>query len=78
LAEEELQTNIQDQERFNLPSAEELALEQEQPPDLTAIHQRIHEVARVLANFSQLRDQKRYIYFPLCLFRFIIFISNIM
>ncbi|KAI8048875.1 NOL1/NOP2/sun family-domain-containing protein [Syncephalis plumigaleata] len=58
LAEEELQTNIQDQEHFSLPSAEDLALEQEQPPDLTAIHQRIHEVARVLANFSQLRDQK--------------------
>jgi ribosomal RNA methyltransferase Nop2 len=59
LADEELKTNIMEQERFELPTAEELEKERQQVPDLTVIHQRIHEVARVLANFAQLRDPNR-------------------
>ncbi|RKP09852.1 NOL1/NOP2/sun family-domain-containing protein [Thamnocephalis sphaerospora] len=50
---------MQEQDQFVLPTGEELDEERQQPPDLTQVHQRIHEVARVLANFAQMREEGR-------------------
>ena len=53
--EEELEAAVQEYEPFVLPSAEALEAEQH-APDLPAVRRRIQDVARVLANFKQLRQ----------------------
>ena len=53
--DEELEAAVQEYEPFVLPSAEALEAEQH-APDLPAVRRRIQDVARVLANFKQLRQ----------------------
>ena len=54
LAEEELQMNIGDQEKFQFPSKKE----REQTASLQEVQQRIRDVVGVLSDFSKLRDKK--------------------
>jgi ribosomal RNA methyltransferase Nop2 len=64
LAEEELQTNIEQREKFVLPDAgndEEDGgeIKDSEPEDLGVVQTRIQECIRILNNFSQFRDQGR-------------------
>lgn len=54
LAEEELQMNIADSEKFKLPSRKE----REETTSLQEVQQRIRDVIGVLSDFSKLRDAK--------------------
>ncbi|RZB89894.1 ribosomal RNA methyltransferase NOP2, partial [Asbolus verrucosus] len=54
LAEEELQMNIADQEKFKLPTKKE----REQTASLQEVQQRIRDVVGVLSDFGKLRDKK--------------------
>ena len=56
LEQEELQANIADTEIFELPTAEEIKSE---PQSLQAVHERMHDIVRVLCNFKTLRQPGR-------------------
>ncbi|KAJ3028864.1 UNVERIFIED_CONTAM: rRNA (cytosine-C5-)-methyltransferase nop2 [Siphonaria sp. JEL0065] len=58
LAEDELQTNIAQREKFILPSGQEIEKDP-QSEDLQAILTRIQEVVRVLGNFKELKEEGR-------------------
>ena len=55
LAEAELQMNIQQSEKYTLPSGEEVEKELLLPPDLTVLKSRINEVVGVLNDFTNKR-----------------------
>ncbi|KAJ3071994.1 rRNA (cytosine-C5-)-methyltransferase nop2 [Podochytrium sp. JEL0797] len=58
LGEEELKTNIEQREKFTLPSGQEV--EKDHPTeDLQVILTRIQEVVRVLGNFKALKEEDR-------------------
>nr|CAG4646299.1 EOG090X07AW [Macrothrix elegans] len=59
LAEAELQMNVQQAEKFILPSGEEIEKEKQLPPDLALLKARINEVIGILSDFSQKRDPTR-------------------
>jgi len=60
LAEAELQTNIEDSEKFVLPGLEEVKKEGgSEAPDLNQVHQRIKDNLHVLSNFKKLRQEDR-------------------
>ncbi|KAJ1559533.1 rRNA (cytosine-C5-)-methyltransferase nop2, partial [Cladochytrium tenue] len=59
LAEDELQTNMEQREKFVLPSGQEVEVSNLQPEDLTLVQTRIQEILRVLANFKELREEGR-------------------
>ncbi|KAL2912253.1 rRNA (cytosine-C5-)-methyltransferase nop2 [Polyrhizophydium stewartii] len=59
LAEEELQTNIEQQERFVLPSGQEIVKDANEAEDIALVHGRINEIIRILSNFKELRDPER-------------------
>ncbi|KAI9193330.1 NOL1/NOP2/sun family-domain-containing protein, partial [Polychytrium aggregatum] len=59
LAEAELQTNIEQREKFVLPSGQEIEKEGESTDDLGVIQTRIQEILRVLNNFKDLREPGR-------------------
>ena len=59
LAEAELQLNIQQSEKFSLPSGEEVEKEKLLPPDLTVLKSRINQVIGVLGDFSNKREEGR-------------------
>nr|CAG4641739.1 EOG090X07AW [Eurycercus lamellatus] len=59
LAEEELQMNIQQAEKYTLPSGEEVEKEMLLPPDLTVLKSRINEVVGVLNDFTKKREEGR-------------------
>jgi ribosomal RNA methyltransferase Nop2 len=54
LAEEELQMNISDREKFRLPSRKE----REETASLQEVQQRIRDVIGVLSDFNKMRDEK--------------------
>lgn len=54
---ETLETNLQANERFVLPSGQEIEAEGQAAPDMALMMQRIREVIRVLQNFRELRDE---------------------
>ncbi|KAM8826196.1 28S rRNA (cytosine(4447)-C(5))-methyltransferase [Synchiropus picturatus] len=55
--EDTLQTNIEDEDKFRLPKAEEQEKEGLLPIDLKTIHQRIKDNIDVLCNFSTKREE---------------------
>ncbi|XP_053158769.1 probable 28S rRNA (cytosine(4447)-C(5))-methyltransferase [Hemicordylus capensis] len=57
--ETDLQLNLEADERFVLPSGQEIEKEAVQPPDLQLIHQRIKENVEVLQDFSSKREEGR-------------------
>ena len=59
LAEAELQTNMEQREQFVLPSVRQNDDNAADTQDLSLVHTRIHEIIRILSNFSQLREQER-------------------
>lgn len=59
LAEKELQMNIEQSEKFTLPSGEEIEKEMLIPPDLTVLKARINEVVGVLNDFTNKREDSR-------------------
>lgn len=59
LAEAELQLNIQQSEKFTLPSGEEVEKEKLLPPDLTVLKSRINQLMGVLSDFSKKREEGR-------------------
>jgi ribosomal RNA methyltransferase Nop2 len=59
LAQEELQTNIAQTEKFILPSGQEIEKDTMEAPDLQIVHHRINEVLRILNNFSEMREEGR-------------------
>lgn len=59
LAEAELQMNVQQTEKFTLPSGEEVEKESLLPPDLTVLKARINEVVGVLSDFTLKREEGR-------------------
>ena len=59
LAEAELQMNIQQAEKYTLPSGEEVEKEALLPPDLTVLKSRINEVVGVLNDFTLKREEGR-------------------
>lgn len=59
LAEEELQMNILQSEKFTLPSGEEVEKELLLPPDLTVLKTRIKEIVGVLNDFTKKREEGR-------------------
>nr|SVE84291.1 EOG090X07AW [Daphnia pulex] len=58
-AEAELQMNIQQSEKYTLPSGEEIEKEVLLPPDLTVLKSRIKEVIGVLSDFTIKREEGR-------------------
>ena len=58
-AEAELQMNIQQTEKFMLPSGEEVEKEKLLPPDLTVLKSRINEVVAILNDFTKKREESR-------------------
>nr|SVE75161.1 EOG090X07AW [Daphnia dolichocephala] len=59
LGEKELQMNIQQFEKYTLPSGEEIEKEVLLPPDLTVLKSRIKEVIGVLSDFTLKREVGR-------------------
>lgn len=59
LAEAELKLNIQQSEKYTLPSGEEVEKELLLPPDLTVLKTRINEVVGVLSDFTKKREEGR-------------------
>lgn len=59
LAKKELQLNIQQSEKYLLPSGEEIEKERLLPPDLTLLKTRIRETISVLSDFSKKREEGR-------------------
>ncbi len=59
MAEAELQMNIQQAEKYTLPSGEEVEKEALLPPDLTVLKSRINEVVGVLNDFTLKREEGR-------------------
>nr|CAG4649376.1 EOG090X07AW [Scapholeberis mucronata]SVE93654.1 EOG090X07AW [Scapholeberis mucronata] len=59
LAEKELQMNVEQSEKFTLPSGEEIEKEMLIPPDLTVLKARINEVVGVLNDFTNKREDSR-------------------
>nr|CAG4651020.1 EOG090X07AW [Simocephalus serrulatus]SVE94274.1 EOG090X07AW [Simocephalus serrulatus] len=59
LAETELKMNIQQSEKYILPSGEEIEKELLIPPDLTVLKTRINEVVGVLSDFTAKREEGR-------------------
>ena len=57
LAQQELLSNIENSERFVLPTGEEIIADANQ--DVATVHSRISDIIRTLSNFSELRDQER-------------------
>ncbi|XP_060092895.1 probable 28S rRNA (cytosine(4447)-C(5))-methyltransferase [Heteronotia binoei] len=57
--ETDLQLNVEVDERFVLPSGQEIEKEAAQPPDLQLIHQRIKDNVEVLQNFGAKREEGR-------------------
>eukprot|EP00798_Chlamydomonas_sp_ICE-L_P010007 gene10007-7891_t len=55
----EIETNILEEERFVLPSGQEVDAEKNAAPDLQLIQRRMKEVVTVLGSFSQLRQDDR-------------------
>jgi len=56
-AEEELQTNIAETEKFALPSGQEVEKEKVLAPDLEILNQRIKDIVGVLNNFNDKREE---------------------
>ncbi|XP_028910351.1 probable 28S rRNA (cytosine(4447)-C(5))-methyltransferase [Ornithorhynchus anatinus] len=54
-----LQLNLEEDERFVLPSAQEMAQESGRPPDLQQVHQRIQDTVEVLRDFGTRRQEGR-------------------
>eukprot|EP00041_Stephanoeca_diplocostata_P027339 m.750593 g.750593 ORF g.750593 m.750593 type:complete len:346 (+) comp23161_c0_seq4:131-1168(+) len=59
LAEEEMQTNIRDAERFELPSGEEITAIEPGNEDLQNVQMRIRDNLNTLSKFSELRQEGR-------------------
>jgi len=59
LADAEMKTNIADGESFSLPTAEEMEEENDKPPDLVTIHQRIKDNLHALSNFKEHKQEGR-------------------
>ncbi|KAJ3402314.1 rRNA (cytosine-C5-)-methyltransferase nop2, partial [Chytridiales sp. JEL 0842] len=59
LAEEELKTNIEQREKFVLPSGQEVEYNPQNSEDLQIVQTRIQEIVRVLENFKELREEGR-------------------
>ncbi|RUS89034.1 hypothetical protein EGW08_003205 [Elysia chlorotica] len=59
LAQQELMLNIKSQEKFVLPSGQEVEKEAELPPDLAILDNRISHIRYVLAEFSERREDGR-------------------
>ncbi|KAH6601906.1 hypothetical protein BASA61_001656 [Batrachochytrium salamandrivorans] len=59
LAEEELRTNIEEREKFVLPSGQEIEKDSNEAEDIALVHSRINEIIRVLSNFKEMREQDR-------------------
>ncbi|KAJ3406118.1 hypothetical protein CcCBS67573_g02808 [Chytriomyces confervae] len=59
LGEEELKTNIDQREKFTLPSGQEIEKSALQTEDLQLVLTRIQEVVRVLNNFRELKEEGR-------------------
>ncbi|XP_065568119.1 probable 28S rRNA (cytosine(4447)-C(5))-methyltransferase [Artemia franciscana] len=57
LAEQELQLNIQQVEKFHLPNGEELEKESQLPPDLSIINMRIKDILVVLSDLKNRREE---------------------
>ncbi|XP_041124180.1 probable 28S rRNA (cytosine(4447)-C(5))-methyltransferase [Polyodon spathula] len=57
--EDDLQLNIEELEKFTLPSGQEIEKESVQPPDLQVVHQRIKDNVEVLGDFSKKREEGR-------------------
>ncbi|XP_038623821.1 probable 28S rRNA (cytosine(4447)-C(5))-methyltransferase isoform X2 [Tachyglossus aculeatus] len=55
----DLQLNLEDEERFVLPSAQEMAQESGRPLDLQQVHQRIQDTVEVLRDFGTRRQEGR-------------------
>ncbi|CAB3405631.1 unnamed protein product [Caenorhabditis bovis] len=58
-AEEELQLNIANQEKFVLPTVEEIEAELKSAPNLEIVRQRIADVIQVLGDFKNRRDPNK-------------------
>ena len=54
-----MQTNIAQQDRFDLPSGEEIAQVGQKAEDLDTVQMRIKENLNTLANFKERRDPER-------------------
>lgn len=59
LANEELMLNVKSQEKFTLPSGQEIERETTLPPDLAILDNRIAHVRHVLADFKSRREAGR-------------------
>nr|SVE74219.1 EOG090X07AW [Daphnia barbata] len=59
LAEKELKMNVQQLEKYTLPSGEEIEKEVLLPPDLTVLKSRIKEIIGVLGDFTAKREVGR-------------------
>jgi len=59
LGDAEIKMNIADSEIFALPTAEEIEEENDKPPDLIAVHQRIKDNLHVLSNFKEHKQEGR-------------------
>ncbi|KAI8608121.1 NOL1/NOP2/sun family-domain-containing protein [Chytriomyces sp. MP71] len=57
--DEELKTNIDQREKFTLPSGQEIEKSALQSEDLQIVLTRIQEVVRVLGNFKELKEEGR-------------------
>jgi ribosomal RNA methyltransferase Nop2 len=55
--EQEMQLNLDERERFVLPTGDEVAREEREGLELQTAQQRIQDVLRVLGNFSQEREE---------------------
>ncbi|KAL5039369.1 hypothetical protein BDV3_002710 [Batrachochytrium dendrobatidis] len=59
LAEEELKINLEEREKFVLPSGEDIEKDSDETEDIAMVHTRINEVIRVLSNFKTMREADR-------------------
>jgi ribosomal RNA methyltransferase Nop2 len=59
MADEAMETNIQDYDLVTLPSGQQVESERLAAPDLSMVQRRIKDVVRVLDSFAQLRDPER-------------------
>jgi ribosomal RNA methyltransferase Nop2 len=62
LGEEELKTNIEQREKFVLPSGQEIEYSGQMAEDLQLVQTRIQEIVRVLENFKELREEGRFVF----------------